>query len=140
MALPSDPVQTVWRALAAGIAASRVWRLLTVLLIVAVSYLALTPTPPPSVDFGWDKLNHALAFTALACSAYLGHPASRRARLLWLCVLLAFGGLIEVLQSFVPDRSAQWGDLLSDAVGIVCGAVLGAFALRSAPWLSARCR
>ena len=138
MAPPSDPLQTVSRALAAGIAASRAWRLLTVLLIVAVSYLALTPTPPPSIDFGWDKLNHALAFTALACSAYLGNPASSRARLLWLCALLAFAGLIEVLQSFLPDRSAQWSDMLGDTVGIVCGAVLGTFALRSAPWLSAR--
>lgn len=35
--------------------------------------------------------------------------------------LLAYGGLIEVLQSFTPDRMAEWGDLLADGVGLLIG-------------------
>lgn len=131
-------MQTVAHALAAALAARRAWRIVTALLVVTVCWLALTPTPPPTIDFGWDKLNHALAFTALAFSACLGHPASMRVRLLWLCALLAFAGLIEVLQAFVPGRSSEWGDLLGDTVGIAFGAVLGAVALRSAALWSAR--
>ena len=131
-------MQTVTHALAAALAAARAWRIVTALLVVAVSWLALTPTPPPTIDFGWDKLNHALAFTALAFSACLGHPASMRMRLLWLCALLAFAGLIEVLQAFVPGRSSEWGDLLGDAAGIAIGAVLGAVALRSVALHTAR--
>lgn len=131
-------MQTVAHALAAALAAARAWRIVTALLVVAVSWLALTPTPPPTIDFGWDKLNHALAFTALAFSASLGHPASTRMRLLWLCALLAFAGLIEVLQAFVPGRSSEWGDMLGDTVGIALGAVLGAVALRSVALRSVR--
>lgn len=100
--------------------------MLLYLLIVGVSYLALTPKPPTGIDTGWDKLNHTLAFAALAISAWLAYPASHRTRLLWLGALLAFGGLIEILQLFVPGRSAESGDLLADALGIACGAAIAA--------------
>jgi VanZ family protein len=111
-----------------------------VLLVVAVSYLALTPTPPKVIDFGWDKLNHMLAFTALAFAACLSYPASRRTRLLLLCGLLAYGGSIEVVQHFVPGRSSEWGDLLGDAIGIALGAFIAAVVMRvaSAPTTQSR--
>ena len=102
------------------------------MLIVAVSCLALSPKPPPSVDFGWDKLNHMLAFAALAFSAHLSCPVSQVTRLLLHGALLAYGGLIEVLQLFVPGRSAAWGDLLADSIGIACGAFAAAYVLRTA--------
>ncbi len=65
---------------------------------------------------GWDKSNHFLAFfvmTLLGGVAYPGRTA------LVLTSLLAYGALIEVLQSFTPSRSAEWGDLLADAVGLL---------------------
>ena len=104
----------------------RTWRVILLLLTIVVSYLALTPAPPPSLDFGWDKVNHVLAFGALGFSACLSCPASRRGRVLLLFALLAYGGLIEVLQQFVPGRTGEWGDLLADSIGIACGAVLAA--------------
>ena len=42
------------------------WRVIFVLLFIVVSYLALTPAPPQSIDLGWDKLNHMTAFATLA--------------------------------------------------------------------------
>lgn len=112
------------RTLAAVVAASCAWRALLALLIVAVSCLALVPKPPTGIDLGWDKLNHMLAFTALAIAAWLAFPARLRTRLFSLCALLAFGGLIEILQLYVPGRSAEWADLLADALGIALGAAL----------------
>ena len=106
--------------------------MLLLLLLVAVSWLALTPKPPPRIDLGWDKLNHMAAFIALAFAASLGWPHSWRPRALWLCALLAYGGLIELLQRHVPGRSAEWGDLLADAVGLCCGAVFALAVLRAA--------
>ena len=108
------------------------------MLIVTVSYLALVPTPPASLDSGWDKLNHMLAFTALACSGCLSYPFSGRRRTLMLFGLLIFGGLIELLQLFVPGRSSEWGDLLADSIGIACGALIAACVLRAASTRSAR--
>jgi len=43
-----------------------------VLLLVVVSYLALTPKPLEGFESGLDKVAHLLAFTSLAFSGYLG--------------------------------------------------------------------
>ena len=113
------------------IAATRWWRVLLLFLLVAVSTLAIMPRPPASIDFGWDKLNHVLAFATLACSAGLGFPAARASRFVVPLALLAYGGLIELLQRWVPQRSGEWGDLLADVIGIACG-MLVASAVRRA--------
>jgi VanZ family protein len=140
MAETSTLRQRLSRAIATGAAASRAWRVLLLLLFVVVSYFALSPTPPEDIGFAWDKLNHVLAFAALAFSAWLGYPASRAMRVFWFCALVAYGGLIEILQLFVPGRSSEWSDLLGDTVGIVFGAVIATAALRVVSALSMRNR
>jgi VanZ family protein len=97
------------------------WRWLLVGLAVTVSWLALSPAPPDGLDTGWDKLNHAGAFAALTVAAIFALPRSRRSLWLLLAGLLCFGGAIEIAQSFTPTRSAEWGDLLADAVGMAAG-------------------
>jgi VanZ family protein len=124
--------QRLVTAMIRAVHATRAWKVLLAVLIVLVSWLALTPRPPPEIDFGWDKLNHILAFTALGFSACLGCTGERRACLRWAAALLAFGGLIEILQLFVPGRSSEWGDLLGDALGIACGGLLAFAVLRAA--------
>ena len=99
-------------------------------LVVLVSYLALTPTPLEGSDSGLDKVGHFLAFTALAFAACIGFPASSGRRTALLFGLLAYGGLIEILQSFVPGRTSEWGDLLADGIGIAFGMGLAAFVFR----------
>lgn len=89
------------------------WSCATVVLV-----LALIPPShliPPTL---WDKLNHALAFAVLALLG-LGSYRARIAAVL--AGLLAYGGLIELLQALTPHRSAEWGDWLADGVGIVLG-------------------
>jgi len=124
VAAPLSPLRD---ALAACLAFARLWKLVLVVLLVAVSYLALTPRPPAGIDLGWDKLNHMAAFTALAFCAALGFRTTRRTLLAASGGLLVFGGLIEILQLTVPGRSSEWGDLLADAIGIAVGmAIAGA--------------
>ena len=97
------------------------WRWLLAVLALLVSWLALSPAPPDGLDTGWDKLNHAGAFAALAVVAVFAFPRSRRSLWLLPAGLLCFGGAIEIAQSFTPTRNAEWGDLLADAVGIAAG-------------------
>ncbi|WP_421736668.1 VanZ family protein [Caulobacter sp.] len=73
----------------------------------------------------WDKAKHFIVFYVLTALAITALPASRFWRIG--VVLLAFGGLIEVLQAFV-GRDAAWGDVLADACGI--GALFGPIVLR----------
>jgi VanZ family protein len=112
------------RMLTTGAAAIKSWRLLLAILLVAVTWLALTPAPPEALSAGWDKLNHAAAFAALCVAALFAFPRSR-SNAVWVALaLLCFGGAIEVAQSFTPTRNAEWGDLLADAVGIAVGGLL----------------
>jgi len=104
--------------------ARRPWQVLLFALTAVVLYLALTPAPPKQIDLGWDKLNHATAFAALTISGCFGFPSSRRTVLLLLLAVLALGGLIEILQAYVPGRSSDWFDLLADSVGMLCGVVV----------------
>lgn len=122
-------MNTFARRLTAGSRARLGWRLLLLLLVAAVSYLALTPRPPIDLTTGWDKFDHVTAFSALALAGCLGFPESRRQWLLVMCALLGFGALIEVLQYFVPGRSCEWGDLIADSVGMGVGSLMASCGL-----------
>lgn len=94
------------------------WRWLLAIAMLALLVLSLMPQSPSMPSTGWDKSNHMLGFAVLAV---LGHGACPGRTWAVLLGLLAYGGLIEVLQSFTPDRMAEWGDLLADGVGLLIG-------------------
>ncbi len=86
--------------------------------VVAILVLALMPAPPAMVTTGWDKSNHLLAFGTLTWLALRAFPQRLKSALLG---LLAYGALLEILQSFTDTRSAEWLDLLADSAGILLG-------------------
>lgn len=96
----------------------RIWRALLGLVMLALLILSLLPATTPLPSTGWDKTNHLLGFATLA---FLGQHAFPRRTFATLCGLLAYGGLIEVLQSFTPDRAAEFGDLVADGLGLLGG-------------------
>ena len=100
------------------------WRWLLAGLAVMVSWLALSPAPPDGLDTGWDKLNHAGAFAVLTVVSIFAFARSQRNLWRLLVGLLCYGAAIEVAQSFTPTRSAEWGDLLADLIGMAAGAML----------------
>jgi len=89
--------------------------------VIFVLYNALTPPSgdAPLFDFpNGDKVLHASAFFTL--SFLLNRASSsihRRIRNIF--SLLAFGVLIEFLQSFTSYRSVSLGDVVADLVGIL---------------------
>lgn len=117
----SDPVQA---------RASAVWRWTFWACLLAVLVLSLIPAPPKSLSTGWDKGNHLLAF---AVSCVLGQVAYPGRRSVVLMGLVAYGALIEVLQSFTPQRQAEWVDWLADGLGILLGWGLMFFARWGTP-------
>ncbi|WP_240648546.1 VanZ family protein [Variovorax beijingensis] len=48
--------------------------------------------------------------------------------------LVGYGVLIEVLQSFTPNRSAEVSDVVADAMGIIVGRLIAAMLNRWRPW------
>lgn len=97
------------------------WIALLATLALAVGALALTPHPPSTLDTGWDKLNHVLAFAALAFCAQHAAQGSRWPAPAWQGLVFAWGVLIELAQTQVPGRHGEWPDLLADAVGMALG-------------------
>lgn len=97
------------------------WTVLLAALALAVGALALAPHPPSTLDTGWDKLHHVLAFAALAFCAQHAAQGSRWPSALWQGCVFAWGVLIELAQTQVPGRHGDWPDLLADAVGMVLG-------------------
>lgn len=117
-------------ALATWLERHGLWRGLLLVLLLVISVLALAPAPPKALDSGWDKLNHFSAFAALALSAFFADRPSLRHAGRVAAALLAYGGLIEILQSFLPPRQGEWADLLADAIGIALGLAVAALARR----------
>jgi VanZ family protein len=100
---------------------SRRWKAVFTVLLAGVLWLAFTPRPPHALDTGWDKLNHALAFCALAVTGRFGFPGRLREAMRLALGLVVLGVAIEVVQSFLPTRSAEVNDVLADIVGIAGG-------------------
>jgi hypothetical protein len=93
--------------------------------------LLLVPDPTLLVggpDMGWGifrrvmPVAHLLSFAVLAILALtVRWPLPR-----WLVAvgLIVYGGLIEIVQSFLPPRTAEWEDWLQDIAGVAIGAIL----------------
>ena len=104
----------------------------TVRLLARIAFVAgallvlvgsLTPgTEMPEIDVS-DKLQHFGAYAGLAFLGLLAWPQGRAGG--WsVGGLLLAGPLIEVVQMFVPGRSASLGDAVADVLGVAAGAVL----------------
>lgn len=85
--------------------------------LVLFLILAVLPVPPEIVPSLSDKAEHLLAFLLLGLLAHLGWPTLSYLRF-WLPLLALYGGLIELIQSFLPYRSADPWDLFADLVGL----------------------
>jgi len=97
--------------------AARIAKILLVLAIGVILWLALHPSPPIS-GLQLDKLNHLAAFFVLALLTEYAFPSATISAQKLLS-LLGFGLLIEVLQYWVGYRYFEWLDVAADAAGIV---------------------
>jgi len=92
------------------------FRLLLVLALLLVTWLALTPSLP-ALPGQSDKLGHLLAFFGLAFLADFSFPKRGFDAAKYL-PLLTYGLVIELLQSTLPSRFGSVADLLADGAGL----------------------
>jgi hypothetical protein len=92
-------------------------------LAVFIFYLGTLDGGPNVQDLpGKDKLGHALAFGLLALTQLwalraFGFGARRSQPFLAASASTALGAVLELVQLGIPTRTADWFDLLADAVG-----------------------
>ena len=118
------------------------WRLVDIVLLLAVLAATFMPAfwlwPRPDDALLSDKWLHFLTFLFL--SLWFAGQYARRSYWRLIVGLTAFGVLIELGQSMISYRSAEWTDLIADTSGIVIGlaiaiAGLGGWSLRFEQWL-----
>jgi len=117
------------------------WLALWALGWIVCVVLSLGPAVPGAVPLfpHADKLNHAMAYAALAWWA-MGCFATTAGRRRALLSLLVLGAAMEWAQgAFTVDRQRDGLDLVANVVGVGLGTVLG-LALNLPAWLEARFR
>lgn len=112
--------------------------MLLAIALLATSYLAFTPRHFPVIEHIYDKIRHVGAFVILASLTDFAFPKSRfgASKVAW---LVAYGVFIEVVQRFMPYRSAEVLDVVADLVGVACYG-LAVPALRRVPLVRERWR
>ena len=90
--------------------------------LLAIGYLSLTPLAELPEIPGNDKFHHLVAYAMLAFLATLPRRTAT-ALVAALLAVIAYGGLIEVLQPYV-NRYGEFNDFLANAAGAILGGLL----------------
>ena len=126
---------------------ARRWHIAGGLILLAILAGAIAPAILPWLLDGSgglpnvDKWMHGVAFALLAIWFTGQYARSSYGRVA--IMLLAYGLLIEVVQTFVPYRTAEWADLAADAIGIGVGLAIatmatGGWSTRAEEWLESK--
>lgn len=96
------------------------WVLCTLIILVAITLLSLSPLKELPAVPGSDKTHHLIAYALLMLPVALRKPDYW---ILYGLFFLAYGGMIELLQPYV-NRYGESMDMLANAAGVVCGLII----------------
>ena len=100
----------------------RFWRLKTIFLLLTILFLSLYPLPQLSImKEGADKFYHFIAYLLFAVPLGYAQP---KYSLLYILVMIALSGTIELIQPYV-NRHGEWLDFLANTLGIFVGFFFG---------------
>jgi len=89
---------------------------------VLVAFLSLQPGDGSLIG-PYDKVAHFVTYGIFAVLAHCMHLSARH--YVYVCIgVVAFSGLLEVAQSFVPGREMSALDLFANTSGVLLGALL----------------
>jgi len=108
--------------------------------ILTLFVVVLSVAPSKSVpQVGSDKLGHLIAYACLQIVGTIAFPAPGHVVRLAVGLLILGSGL-ELVQSFLPSRSAEWLDAAANAAGVAIGATVCLLLTVWLRWLSQRRR
>ena len=93
--------------------------------LVICTWLALGSGLPSAAPKVSDIVLHLFAFSYLTVALRIAH--ARLVIVLVVLSMLAYGGLIEILQGYLPLRQSEWKDFGVDVLGVALGLVLHHF-------------
>jgi len=107
-------------------------------MLIAILILSMWPLPEqPDAPANLDKIIHTVVFAFLMLWFTGLSDRSRYWKIFLL--LVVYGAVMEVLQSFTPYRFMDLGDLIADIVGLCFGWIMGVTRMGGwCGWLEAR--
>ena len=108
------------------------WFFTGVALVALVVYLSLTSSPVDTgLDFPYqDKLYHAFAyFVLMAWFGQIYHTTLQR--IVFAVFFVVLGFTMEYMQSFDPNRMAEFADMVANTAGVFIGYVVTATGLKN---------
>lgn len=103
---------------------------LAVLGALVTSLGALLPISDPLFNLLSDKLLHSFAYLITITLATIASGAGWRS-ILWGLALFFLGGLIEIIQTWIPGRESSMWDIAANTVGLAFGYVCGCLLSRT---------
>ena len=97
------------------------WKLVTIVLLLAIAFLSLYPLSKLPEVPGTDKTRHLVAYFFLALPAGLKKPNNY---VLYIFLFIIFGGIIEIVQPYV-NRYCEWLDFFANTMGVFFGFFVG---------------
>lgn len=92
------------------------WGFLLMLAIGWTLWASLSPVDDlPAVQV-WDKFAHAFNYGLLTLLLFVARPQT--GRIAGALLVLAFGGVVELLQWSGGARHGEWADMLANLVGV----------------------
>ena len=105
------------------------WFFLSVLLLLSVSFLSLSPNEELPEVAGSDKTHHLIAYALLAFPTALRRPNGWRYIILFFAI---YSGGIEVIQPYV-NRYGEWTDFIANLAGLLIGSIIALIASLGVP-------
>jgi VanZ family protein len=106
---------------------TRLFRLLAWILVAAVLALSLVPPSWRPITGTPHNFEHFAIFSLCGCAFGLGYRSGLHVLTIG---LVAFSGLVEILQLMTPGRHARVTDFIVDALASCAGVVVGRITLK----------
>ncbi len=97
----------------------KAYRLLFLISFLFISFSAFSPSDTDESIANLDKLMHFSAFFILSLLLDLSSKSDLMVNKIFLSFLVTYAGLIEIIQYFLPYRSAEILDFIFDLLGIL---------------------
>ena len=96
------------------------------LIFVAYAAIVAAMSLRPGVDANIDSLDKVVHLLVYYIFAVFGYRALQNKRYYpYLCLgIIAYGGLLELGQSYIPGRDMSAYDLLANTIGVLLGAAV----------------
>jgi len=93
-----------------------------IFVLVTIAVLSLLP-PESGLELKKDKLGHLIAYLTLSANAQF-FSRNKKDMLFVFIGVCTYGGVLEMLQGFVPGRQPSWMDMAANTSGAFLGLIL----------------